>query len=153
MFVSVLAVVVILVGVVVINGSGTENMPGAQGAAITVYKSPTCGCCDNYVAYLKRRGLAVTVVDELDLAPIKMQYKIPGELQSCHTAVIGGYVVEGHIPTEVIQKLLDEKPDIAGIALAGMPMGSPGMPGGKSGQFMIHAIAETGEDNGVFIEY
>lgn len=119
---------------------------------LTVYKSLSCGCCGWYVSYLKRHGFRVDTVNMSDLDEIKTKYHVPNQLRSCHTTLAGNYVVEGHIPVEAIKKLLDEKPDIGGIAMAGMPSGSPGMPGAKSGPFKIHSISKTGEDLGIFTE-
>lgn len=109
-----------------------------------IYKSPGCGCCGNYAAYLESRGFEVEVVEKDDLSAIKEQYKIPKETQSCHTTVINGYGVEGHMPIEAVEKLVAEKPDIVSIALPGMPMGSPGMGGSKQGTWTIVSIDKSG---------
>ena len=116
--------------------STTETPPNE----ITVYLSPACMCCMVYTDYLKGRGFEVRVVQVENVTQIKSQYGIPRPLWSCHTSVIGGYFVEGHVPVEAIQKLLDEKPDVDGISLPGMPSGSPGMPGGKKEPFVIYAV-------------
>ena len=97
------------------------------GPAVTVYKTPTCGCCTKWIDHLKQAGFTVTAHDLENLAPIKRQHGVPQALESCHTAVVGGYVVEGHVPAGVIQRLLRERPAVAGIAVPGMPAGSPGM--------------------------
>lgn len=120
---------------------------------ITVFYSPTCGCCGNYISYLKQKGYLVERVRQTDLRDIKIKYKIPSNLESCHTSVIENYVVEGHIPVEVIGKLLTDKPDIAGIALSGMPPASPGMGGSKNKPFLIHAISKNGNDLGIFMKF
>lgn len=114
---------------------------------LTVYKSPTCGCCKNYISYLKREEFIVNVVDTSDMDTIKNQYGIPQNMQSCHTTVVGEneYVVEGHIPVEAIHKLISEKPLLSGIAMSGMPAGSPGMPGKKQGVFNIFSIDDVGD--------
>lgn len=114
------------------------------GETITVYKTASCGCCGIFVQYLEREGATVQVENVADLSEIKKKYSIPPEMNSCHTSVIGGYVVEGHVPRAVIEKLLEEKPDIAGIALPGMPSGSPGMPGPKSEPWLIYALQKDG---------
>ncbi len=149
-----LAVAILLVGGAVFFFANTpkdaSGTPAEPRPAITVYKSPTCGCCGNYATYLKRQGFDVAVVDTRNMGEIKQKYGIPSALESCHTSVIGDYVVEGHIPVEAINKLLGEKPAIAGIALAGMPSGSPGMPGPKSGPFQIHSLSEPGKDGGIY---
>jgi hypothetical protein len=92
-----------------------------------VYKTPTCGCCKQWVEHLKEAGFVVKTTDLADLSDIKERFKVPGKLQSCHTAVVDGYVVEGHVPADVVKRMLDEKPDITGISVPGMPVGSPGM--------------------------
>lgn len=97
----------------------------------TVWKSPTCGCCKGWATYLQRNGYKVTVIDVDNIDLIKRGLGVPGPMQSCHTAKIGGYVVEGHVPVEAIDKLLIERPKVTGIASPGMPSGSPGMDGPK----------------------
>lgn len=99
----------------------------ANKGAITVYKSATCGCCSQWSGYLQEAGFEVLARDVDNLGEIKDQYLVPIELRSCHTALIDGYVVEGHVPAGDIERLLLERPDIIGIAVAGMPPGSPGM--------------------------
>ncbi|WP_293807912.1 DUF411 domain-containing protein [uncultured Bosea sp.] len=92
-----------------------------------VTRDPNCGCCSNWVAHVKAAGFAVEVVEIPDLAPLKARLGVPDALASCHTAEIGGYVVEGHVPAEAIRRLLLERPQAAGLAVPGMPLGSPGM--------------------------
>lgn len=94
---------------------------------IDVYKSPTCGCCDDWITYLEENGYRVRVHHVQDLMAVKNEHKVPTHLSSCHTALIDGYVVEGHVPAEEIERLLTERPEVIGIAVAGMPIGSPGM--------------------------
>jgi hypothetical protein len=125
------------------SSSGDASQSGDIKAV--VYKSPTCGCCGVYASYLKRTGIDVSVIDLDDMTPIKEQYGISPAVQSCHTTVIGDYFIEGHIPVEAIRKVLSEKPNIKGIALPGMPSGSPGMPGPKQGTFDISALSPSGE--------
>ncbi|MCB1741304.1 MAG: DUF411 domain-containing protein [Gammaproteobacteria bacterium] len=95
--------------------------------AITVYKSPTCGCCTAWAEYLEQSGFQVSVVNQHHLSAIKARYGIDRPLQSCHTAVIDGYVIEGHVPVDDILRLLIEKPDARGLTAPGMPAMSPGM--------------------------
>ncbi|MEM0476571.1 MAG: DUF411 domain-containing protein [Candidatus Aenigmatarchaeota archaeon] len=124
-----------------------------------VYKTPNCGCCGNYVDYLKSYGLKVITIEtsEYEVNRIKNSFKIPIDLYSCHTVLINDlsgktlYFVEGHVPIEAINKLLEEKPNIDGIALPGMPSGSPGMPGLKLYSFKIYAVKD-GENKGMFLE-
>lgn len=94
---------------------------------MTVYKSPTCGCCAKWVEHMKKAGFDVTVNDVENVSLIKAAHHVPVNLAACHTALVEGYVVEGHVPDDVILKMLKEKPKITGIAVAGMPMGAPGM--------------------------
>lgn len=124
-----------------------------QAKKITVFYSPTCGCCSNYILYLKQKGFKVRAIQQIDLNQVKIKYSIPPNLISCHTSIIEDYVVEGHVPVEAIKKLLTEKPEIAGISLPGMPSGSPGMGGGKHTQFLVHAIGKKGNDLGIFMEF
>jgi hypothetical protein len=106
---------------------------GQRSAApvIEVFKSATCGCCALWVEHLERNGFATRVTNVTNLPAIKRQHQVPGQLESCHTAIVGGYVVEGHVPAADIQRLLATKPAIAGIAVPGMPVGSPGMEQGN----------------------
>lgn len=96
-----------------------------------VYKNPQCGCCKGWATYLQRNGYKVTVIDVEDMEAMKRRLQVPDNLHSCHTAMIDGYVVEGHVPVEAIDKLLTKRPSFTGIASPGMPSGSPGMDGPK----------------------
>lgn len=98
---------------------------------VDVFKSPYCGCCGNWVEYLKRNGFEVKVQDVEDVSAVRKQLGMPQKYAACHTARIGGYVVEGHVPAEDIKKLLADKPQAVGIAVPSMPPGSPGMPSEK----------------------
>lgn len=113
-----------------------------DGTKITVYKSPSCDCCGSYTAELKKAGFQVETVNVQDMAAIKEKHNIPQNMESCHTAVIGQYFIEGHVPIEAINKLLEEKPAISGIALPGMPSGSLGMSGRKRAPFKIYALSD-----------
>ncbi len=106
----------------------------------TLYKDPQCGCCEGYAAYLSEHGYKVTVVDTHDLPLIKQEHSVPAGLEGCHTTIVDVYVVEGHVPVGTLNRLLTEKPNIKGISLPGMPQGSPGMSGTKSGPFTIYEI-------------
>ena len=114
------------------------SVPAAGGEpTLVVYKTPTCGCCRNWVGEMEKAGFKVEVHDIDDLSATKHAAGVPDELQACHTARIGGYVVEGHVPAADIRRLLAERPDIAGIATPGMPMGSPGMEGGYKDRYDV----------------
>jgi hypothetical protein len=108
--------------------------------AIALFKNPGCGCCEDYAAYLRQHGFTVTVKESEKLAAMSTKAGIPGELEGCHLAFLGGNVVSGHVPIEVIDKLLAERPQIKGLALPGMPLGSPGMSGDKQEPFKVYAI-------------
>jgi hypothetical protein len=109
----------------------------------SMFKSPQCGCCEDYATYLRDDGFEVTVTPANDLAAISRNAGVPDALQSCHTMFIDEYVVVGHVPANVIRRMLSERPAIAGITLPGMPEGSPGMPGRKNGPFTIYAVAKN----------
>jgi hypothetical protein len=96
-------------------------------AAITVYKTAVCGCCAKWVDYMRAEGFAVTAIDVEDIAAVKRTYGVPDALAACHTALVDGYVVEGHVPADLVTRLLQERPTLAGLAVPGMPVGSPGM--------------------------
>lgn len=99
----------------------------AATPAIQVYKTPSCGCCHEWVAHLRKSGFTVNTTDVPDTAPYRTRYGVPTEMASCHTGVVQGYALEGHVPAEQIKRLLAEKPKAKGLAVPGMPMGSPGM--------------------------
>src|SRR5262245_61311104 len=109
-----------------------------------LHKSPQCGCCEGYVAYLRKNGFAVDVKATNELAEISQKAGVPENHQGCHTMFVDGYVVDGHVPIGVIRRLLRERPSIAGITLPGMPDGSPGMTGKKAGPFTIYAVTKDG---------
>lgn len=94
---------------------------------VEVFKSPTCGCCANWVEIMRKNGFIVRTTDLNDMTQIKKSRGVPADVQSCHTAVVNGYVIEGHVPPADVHRLLKEKPAVAGIAVGGMPIGSPGM--------------------------
>lgn len=119
----------------------------AAPVAATLYKNPECGCCEGYADYLRQHGFMVASKPTNDLAEISRKAGVPRELQGCHTAFIADYVVDGHVPIEAINKLLAERPTIKGIALPGMPEGSPGMYGEKAASFTIYAVGEGGKSS------
>jgi hypothetical protein len=113
---------------------------------LVVYKSPSCGCCGDWVDHVRAAGFEVEVHDMANVYPIKDQHGLPGHLASCHTTLVDGYVVEGHVPADVIRRLLAERPEITGIAVPGMPIGSPGMevPGGRRDPYDVIAFSRDG---------
>ncbi len=112
----------------------------AQSREVTLHKNPGCQCCDGYADYLRENGFSVTVKPTHDLAQMSRAAGIPDEFQGCHLSQIEGYVVSGHVPVDTVNQLLSERPDIAGVTLPGMPMGSPGMSGTKTEPFTIYEI-------------
>jgi hypothetical protein len=115
-----------------------------------LYKNPDCTCCEGYVRYLRRNGFDVGVKPSNDLAEISRKAGVPEDKQGCHTTFINGYVIDGHVPVNVVRKLLSEKPPIAGITLPGMPLGSPGMGGDKEGPFTVYTVTKDGKSPTVY---
>lgn len=111
---------------------------------VVVYKTAQCGCCTKWVDHLRANGFLVTVEEMRDLDPIKTRLGVPGDLDSCHTATVGGYVVEGHVPAADVRRLLSEKPAAKGIAVPGMPVGSPGMERGDARE--PYQVVQFGDD-------
>jgi hypothetical protein len=140
-----LATFVLIVGLV---WAGTVWM-AAQSARpqMTVYKSPTCGCCSKWVEHMQANGFDVKAVNVDDIDKVKRERGVPADAASCHTGLVNGYVVEGHVPADAVLKMLKDKPAFAGIAVAGMPMGSPGMevPGGQKDAFNIVSFDKSGK--------
>ena len=114
----------------------------AEPIAATMYKNPQCGCCEEYAKYLRQNGFNVTVKPTHNMLLISRQNGVPEKLAGCHTMLVGGYVVEGHVPVSAINKLLAKRPNIKGISLPGMPEGSPGMTGRKAEPFTIYEISD-----------
>lgn len=113
--------------------------------AVTVFKDPNCGCCKEWIEHLRKHAFRVTAKDTNDVASIKRSGRVPSHLGSCHTAFIGGYVIEGHVPAEDIRRLLKEKPRVAGLAAPGMPVGSPGMEvGNRKDKYDVIAFNRDG---------
>lgn len=115
---------------------------------VTVYKSPTCGCCSAWVEHMREAGFEVVARDTADMAAIKAEHGVAPRHQSCHTALVDGYVIEGHVPAEDVARLLDERPDIAALVVPGMPRGSPGMemPDGSKDSYDVIAVDSEGEE-------
>jgi hypothetical protein len=127
-----------------------RGLSAAAPVPVTLYKNPSCTCCEGYAQYLGQNGFKVEVRPTNDLAEISRKAGIPEDLEGCHTSFIGNYVVDGHVPVGSIRKLLDEKPAIVGITLPGMPAGSPGMFGEKTGPLTVYAISRDGTPPRVF---
>ena len=127
------ALVLIVGGVAGAVTLGTDD----AGPEIAVYKSPSCGCCAKWVDHLRDNGFTVTTHDVSDLREIKVRAGVPSALTACHTAIVEGYVVEGHVPADALRRFLRERPDAVGLAVAGMPMGTPGMEGPRKDPYNI----------------
>lgn len=112
---------------------------------ITVYKDPSCGCCIKWVDHLRANGFAVTAHDTADMDEVKRNLGVPASLKSCHTGVVGNYVVEGHVPADLIFKLVKEGGAVRGLAVPGMPSGSPGMEGGPKAAYDVIAFDRAGK--------
>lgn len=120
-------------------GMGALTLSAAAEEA-ALYKNPQCGCCEGYADYLRENGFEVTVKPTHDLIGISHQAGVPENLIGCHTTFIDGYVVSGHVPVGIVNRLLEERPEIKGVTLPGMPAGSPGMSGTKTEPFTIYSI-------------
>ena len=117
----------------------------ANGEEIVVYKSPTCGCCGKWVEHMQASGFKVTVHDTASVDPVKQQAKVPQSAWSCHTGLIGGYAIEGHVPADLVARLIREKPaDLVGLAVPGMVTGSPGMEGPDPQHYDVVALHKDG---------
>jgi len=120
---------------------------------ITVYKSPSCGCCKKWVTHLEQNGFIVTSHDVESIVPVKQKHGVLPQLGSCHTGLIDGYVIEGHVPADDIKRLLKEKPAVAGLAVPGMPVGTPGMEqGNRKDSYQVLSFDRSGNIQ-VFAEY
>ena len=120
---------------------------------ITVYSDPNCGCCSKWVAHLEKHEFDVTNIKTGEIGRIKNDYKVPRELASCHTAIIDGYIIEGHVPADDIKRLLNARPDIRGLSVPQMPVGTPGMEmGDRKDHFEVISFTDDGE-TAVFREY
>lgn len=121
--------------------------PARAKPQLTVYKSSTCGCCSLWVEHMKTNGFEVKTFDVDDIDAVKRERGVPSAAASCHTGIVNGYIVEGHVPADAVLKMLATKPDIKGIAVPGMPVGSPGMevPGGQKQAYAIVSIDKAGK--------
>ena len=120
-------IMITFAGLLAVSGAVLSQRPGASGPVVEVYKSPTCGCCSLWVEHLRKDGFTVKTTDTDEMDAFKTKHNVPGRARSCHTALVGGYVLEGPVPVADIKRLLKERPAVAGLAVPGMPIGSPGM--------------------------
>ncbi len=133
--------VAVLVWVVGGSPAGAEENAALKAM---VYKSPTCGCCSKWIDHLETNGFDVEFKNVTSVDPIKRMNGVPANLASCHTAIIGGYFIEGHVPAEDVKKLLQERPEVAGLAVPRMPIGSPGMEGPNPEPYVVLAVGKDG---------
>src|SRR5215470_15320814 len=131
---------------------GVSSPSQQTGPLVTVYKLATCSCCGKWVEHLKANGFTVKVQEVNDTSPYEKQYRVPRTMESCHTAVVDGYTIEGHVPAADIKRLLDEHPKAAGLAVPGMPVGSPGMEGSRTDAYSVFLFDETGKSS-VYAQY
>ena len=122
----------------------TSSPSQQTGPQVTVYKTRTCSCCKNWAAHLQANGFSVNVQDVDSTAAYQKQYRVPANLVSCHTAIVNGYTIEGHVPAREIKRLLAERPKVLGIAVPGMPIGSPGMEGPRSQAYSVLTFDAAG---------
>ena len=128
------------------SGSAVSaTMANQDLPTVLVYKTPTCGCCNGWVEHLEAAGFTVDARNVTDIMTVKRDGGVPPQMSSCHTAIIDGYVVEGHVPADQLKRLLAERPDIAGIAVPGMPTGSPGMEGAGAKPYQVLSFTHAGE--------
>jgi hypothetical protein len=140
--------VVLIVGVSVAVVSSQSGKTSANKPSVAVFKSPTCGCCAKWNEHMTAAGYAVTSRDLTDMNAVKDEHRVPSSLRSCHTALVSGYVIEGHVPADVVAKLLAERPaGVVGIAVPGMPAGSPGMESadGFKTPYQVMAFTQNGQ--------
>src|SRR6266700_7494020 len=116
----------------------------AESAAILVHKDPNCSCCAGWVRHLKDAGFAVRVEETTNLQPIRKRLGVPADLAACHTAEVNGYVLEGHVPAVAVRRLLEQRPTAIGLAVPGMPTGSPGMEGGTPQRYEVILFGANG---------
>ena len=124
--------------------------PDRDAPLLTVYKTPTCGCCAAWADHMERKGFRVETVDMPTLTALKDSLGVPSDLTSCHTGTVDGYVVEGHVPAEQVRRMLEERPDARGLAVPGMPIGSPGMEQGDTRQPYDVLIVDEGGEASVY---
>jgi len=123
----------------------TPSDESARKPTITVYKDPNCGCCKNWIEHLVKHGYRVDAKDTPDMAAIKRTLGVPDALGACHTAIVNGYLIEGHVSAAEIDRLLERRPRVAGLAVPGMPMGSPGMEGPRTQKYQVLAFDKNGK--------
>jgi len=152
-FVRVLSLGASFLALVLTTGAARPSVtPASKEPTITVYKDASCGCCKSWIEHLIKHGYRVDAKDSDDMTEIKRSLGLPEALTSCHTAVVNGYLIEGHVPAADIARLLKTKPKVAGLAVPGMPMGSPGMEGPRKQKYDVLSFDKAGKTK-VFASY
>lgn len=145
--VSRVSAIVLVTAASLVTVAASAQRPAPQGPTVQVYKSPTCGCCANWVKHLQANGFATRVMETESIDEIKAQHNIPAAARSCHTAIVDGYVIEGHVPAADVKRMLKERPAVLGLAVPGMPIGSPGMevPNVKPSPYNVVSFDRSGQ--------
>ena len=134
----------VLLGAATVTLLAVSSPSQQTGPLVTVYKLASCGCCGKWVEHLKANGFTVKVLEVNDTSGYERQYHVPRSMQSCHTAVVNGYTIEGHVPAADIKRLLSERPKAVGLSVPGMPAGSPGMEGDRTDPYSVLMFDESG---------
>jgi hypothetical protein len=140
-----LSLALAMIALITVAGASLRAASDAKKPTITVYKDPSCGCCKKWIEHLEKHGYRVDAKDSPDMPMIKRNLGVPDGLIACHTAIVNGYLIEGHVPAEDIDRLLKQKPKIAGLAVPGMPMGSPGMGGPAVERYKVISFDKKGK--------
>ena len=130
--------------------AGTVSFSALAAEKMTVYKSKYCGCCQSWNEHMEQNGFELDVIETEQLGAVKQQYGIAPELASCHTGIVNGYVIEGHVPFDALARLLETRPDVLGIAVPGMPEGSPGMGDDPAARYDVIAWGNEAGDGTLF---
>ena len=134
-----------LTAIIALSLMAVSSPSQQENGRITVYKDRSCSCCKNWVAHLQANGFKVDVQEVDGTGPYEEKYHVPSNLVSCHTAVVDGYTIEGHVPAREIKRLLEERPKIVGLSVPGMPIGSPGMEGPRSQTYSVFTFDASGQ--------
>lgn len=153
LYIKLIAVCFVAIAAAISLTTATSAAAASIASKITVYRDPSCSCCGGWIEHLTAQGFQPRNVLTSNIYALKQQYGVPNDLASCHTAVINGYIIEGHVPADEIKRLLAEKPDVAGITVPGMPIGTPGMESGNIREpFTVFSFDEQGNKQ-VFNHY
>lgn len=127
------------------DAMAAATVPDPDLPTVLVYKTPTCGCCNGWIEHMEAAGFTVDARNVSDIMTVKRDGGVPVQMSSCHTSIVDGYVVEGHVPADQVKRLLAERPEVAGIAVPGMPTGSPGMEGPNAKPYQVLSFTHAGE--------